>query len=359
MHDIEPGYRTEDVLRFGLTLPEATYPEATDVTQFFRELEGRIRALPQVASVGAAYRLPLGGGGSNGSVHVEDRPEVPGERTPATYPRPTTPGYLRTMGIPVIRGRELLASDNEESLRVALVNETFVAENFPGEDPVGKRFYVGVTYGFGSPTWTIVGIVPDIQSVSLTEDPVSEIFVPFAQMPAQHMSFAVRSVRETPSLLPAIRAEVQAMDPDLPLRSVSTMEEAVSGETAATRFYLSLLVVFAGLAVILAAVGLYGVVSYLVSLRRQEVGIRIALGADRSGILRMFVRQAAMPTLTGILLGVAIALVGASTLEEFLYQVNPRDPLVFGGVLLVPCPCLSVEALRGIAGRLADPDVTP
>jgi ABC-type antimicrobial peptide transport system permease subunit len=154
-------------------------------------------------------------------------------------------------------------------------------------------------------------------------------------MASRTMSVAIRSAPDAPPLIPAIRTEVEAMDPDLPLRFVSTMEAVVSSEMAPTRFYLSLLAGFAGLAVILAAVGLYGVVSYLVSLRRQEVGIRIALGADGTGILQMFFRQAAIPTLSGMLLGVVVALGSASTLEEFLFQVNPRDPLVFGGVLVI------------------------
>lgn len=334
---VDPGYRTEDILQFRLDLPPARYSGKEQVVQFFSELEERIQALPQVVSVGSAFRMPLLGAGSNGSVFLEGHEVEPGRRLPHTYPRPMTPGYLDVMDIPVLRGRGLSPSDFGDAEPAALVNETFVRENFPGEEPLGKRFHVGVTYGLGSPVWTIVGVVPDLNSISLTGRPPSEIFLPLRHLATRSMTVAVRFSPGASSLLPAIRAEVHAMDPSLPLRSVSTLEQAVAFQMAGTRFYLALLAIFAGLAVTLAAVGLYGVVSYLVSRRRREVGIRMALGADGQEILRLFLRQAALPTLAGIGAGVALALAGASVLEAFLFQVNPRDPQVLGvvvGVLL-------------------------
>ena len=335
MSAIEPGFRVEDVVSFGLTLPSARYSELDEVTQFFQSLEERLRAVPGVASVGSAFRVPLGGGGSNGSVVVPGRPEIPGTRETGAYPRPMTPDYLRTMDIPVLRGRELLPSDDGNSLPVALVNQTFADHFFPGEDPLGKEFQVGVTFGFQSPVWTIVGVIPDVRSASLTEDPLHEIFMPLTQMATRSMTVVVRSLPGIDPPLPAIREAVLALDPDLPLRSVETMEHAVSQEMAPTRFYLGLLMAFAGLAVVLAAVGLYGVVAYLVSLQRKEVGIRMALGADAAGVLRMFFRQAAVPILSGLVVGLGIAMVSGWTLESFLYEVDPRDPLVFGAVLAV------------------------
>ena len=329
MHDIQPGYQTEDVVRFGLTLPAAGYGEREQVTQFFLGLEENLKAVPGVASVGSAFQVPLGGGGSNGNVVVEGRPGVPGSSEMGTYPRPVTPGYLRTLEIPIIQGRELSPADDGNSLPVALVNQAFVNQHFPGEDPLGKKFRVTVTFGFQSPTWTIVGVVPDVHSFSLTDPPPPEVFMPLTQMATRSMTFVVRSVPGSASLLAAIRAEVQALDPNLPLRSVTTMQTAVAEEMAPTQFYLVLLTLFAGLAVVLAAVGLYGVVSYLVSLQRQEVGVRVALGADAGGIMRMFFRQASVPIGSGLLVGLGIALVSGRVLESFLYEVNPRDPLVF------------------------------
>jgi len=346
LHDIDPGYQTENVVRFQLALPAARYSERQEVTQFFQALEDRIRSLPQVASVGSSFRVPLAGGGSNGSVVVEGREDIPGYGDNGAFPRPVTPEYLQTMGIRVIQGRPLLASDDEGSVPVALVNQTFLDQNFPGEEPLGKRFRVQVTFGFQSPEWTIVGVLPDIRSLSLTEPPVPEVFVPLTQMVTRSMMVAVRSEPGARSLLPAIRAEVQALDPDLPLRAVETLTASLSAETAPTRFYLSLLLAFAIFAVVLAAVGLYGVVSYLVSLRRQEVGIRMALGADAGGILGMFVRQAVGPTLVGMGLGLVVALASSFTLRRFLYEVNPRDPLVFGGVLgVLACVALAATLL--------------
>jgi len=221
---------------------------------------------------------------------------------------------------------------------------------------VGEQVRVTVSLGFGSPTWTIVGVVPDIRSGSITRGAAPEVYVPHAQMGPGYMTVVVRSMAGREAPLTEIREILAKLDPAVPLRDVETMEQVMAGETAATRFYLVLLSVFAGLAVVLASVGLYGVIAYLVSMQRREIGIRMALGAQRVGVVRMILTQAAPPTLFGLGAGLMGAMVGARVLEGFLYQVNPRDPLVFACVALLLLGVAAISAfLPARQASLVDP----
>jgi predicted permease len=342
---IQPGFQVEGVTRFDVVLPEAKYPELDQITQFFREMEDRIRVLPQVASVGSVFGAPLGHWGSTGGVLIEGRPEPePGEDNGAAI-RPVTPGYLDAHGIPVLRGRGIEATDEASTLPVALVNQTFIEQNFPGQDPMGERVRVTVSFGFGSPFWTIVGVVPDLRAGSLTRGAQPEVYVPHSQMGPEVMTVVVRSRPDAASPLPAIREIVASMDVGVPLRNLETMPEVMAGQTGATRFYLVLLTSFAVLAMVLASVGLYGVVAYLVSTQRREIGLRMALGAQRVGVVRVVLAQAAVSTLAGLALGLMGAMAGARLLEGFLYQVNPRDPLVYAAVSLLLTAVAAVSAL--------------
>jgi predicted lysophospholipase L1 biosynthesis ABC-type transport system permease subunit len=227
---------------------------------------------------------------------------------------------------------------------VALVNEAFVEQNFPDRDALGERVRVTVSLGFGSPMWTIVGVVPDLRSGSLTRDPAPEVYAPHAQMGSRRMTVVVRSRSGNEPPLPAIREMVAEMDPAVPLRNPETMGEVMRAQTARTRFYLTLLSVFAGLAMVLASVGLYGVSAYLVSTRRHEIGIRMALGARRVRVIRMVFAQAAVPTLAGLAVGLGTALVGSGILRGFLYEIGPRDPLVYATVPLLLLAVAAVSA---------------
>lgn len=345
LQQIEPGYRTEGVTRFILSLPESAYPELGQVAGFFESLETRLAGLPGVESVGSAFGAPLGTMNAMGAVAVEGEPDPPpGEEIPALV-QPVTPGYLGTMGIPVLRGRGVLPSDREGAPEVALVNQVLADALFPGEDPLGKRIRVTVDFGYGSPYRTIVGVVADSRTLSLTAEPRGAFYVPQRQAGPSFLTVAVRSRPGSGSLIGSIRQEVVAMDPDLPLRAVETMEEVVAEAMAPTRFLLTLLGVFGVLAASLAAVGLYGVATYMVSRRRQEIGIRMALGAQGHRVTRMVVQQAVVPTLVGVVAGLGGALVGATVLERLLFEVNPRDPLVYAGVTVI---LLSVSVLATI-----------
>jgi predicted permease len=335
LNRIQLGYQTENTLMFDLILPAAEYDDLPKITQFFGELEERIQGIPGVASVGSAYGAPLRGWGMSGTVRVEGRPEPEPEEETETYLRTVTPTFLETMGIRVLEGRGIETSDDTGAMAVAVVNETFVRQNFPGQNPIGGRVRVHAGFSYSDPVYTIVGVVPDVRSNSLAGGPAPEVYAAHNQVGPEYLTVAVRSNPGAPPLLQAIRAEVQAMDSDLPLRNISTMQELVDGETASTRFFLILLGVFAAMAVMLAAVGLYGVVAYLVSGRRQEIGIRLALGADRREVVGLVLLQAASPTLVGLGLGLAAALAGARIMEGFLFQVAPRDPMVFAGVATI------------------------
>ena len=335
MYRVELGYETEEILRFGLVLPASSYGELDEVAGFYRDLEERIAAIPGVAAVGSIFGAPLARAYVTGQILVAGRPDpAPADETYGAL-RPVTPGYLETMRIPVLRGRRLEDTDRDGSLPVALVNERVVRENFPGEDPIGQRLQVTVDLGFGSPELTIVGVVPDIRSQSITRGPAPEVYVSHAQFGAGFQTVAVRGQVGVQGLLGPIRSVIRAMDPNLPLRGVETVAEAVRREVAPTRFYLTLVGLFAGLALLLASIGLYGVVSYLVAQRTQEIGVRMALGAGTTGIARLVLLEGLRPALWGLALGLAASWGGARVVESLLFEVAPRDPVVFGGVPVV------------------------
>jgi len=332
LYAVDLGFETRQVVRFTLDLPEARYPTLPGIRTFYRSLEERIAALPGVEGVGSIYGAPLSRVGSTGDVLVEDRPEPPPGEAPGAAIRPVGPGYLGAVRIPLLRGRLLAPSDDAGPERVAVVNERFAARVFPGEDPIGRSVRVTVDMGFGSPYWRIVGVVGDVRSSSLERSPYAEIYVPQGQYGPGYMTVTVRAAEGSGPLLPALREEVRAADRDLPLIAPEIMSEVVGRQVAPTRFYLLLIALFAGVAVALAGVGLYGVVSYLVSRRTREIGLRVALGADRGAIVRMVVREGLRPAVLGVVIGLALALSGAHVLDSLLYGVAPRDPWIFAAV---------------------------
>jgi len=335
LYAVDLGYETREVVRFTLNLPEARYDTLPEVRTFYRNLEDRIRSLPGVAAVGSIYGAPLGLGNAVGTVHVEGRPRPEPGRGVGAAIHPIGPGYLEAMRIPVIRGRGLEPSDDADAEPVAVVNRRFAERVFPGEETIGQRVEVTIDMGYGAPPWRIVGVVGDVRSTALTREPRPEIYVPHGQFGPEFMTVTVRAEAGAGGLLSRIRTEVREMDPNLPLIEPETMEEAVSSQVAPTRFYLFLVALFAGVAVVLAGVGLYGVVSYLVSRRTREIGLRVVLGADRGEIVRMVVVQGLRPAALGMAAGLAAALWGARLLESLLYGVPPRDPWVMVGVSLL------------------------
>ena len=329
MVSVDPGYETRHIARFRISLPGSRYTDLDEVVAFLDELEGRIRGLPGVEDVGSVSGAPMSGGNYYGHVLVEGRPEpAPEDETTAAL-RPSTHAYLETMGIPVLRGRGLEPSDGQGALPVGVVNERFVRENFPAGDVLGERVHVTLDFGWGSPYFTVVGVVPDVLASSLTGEAPAELYVPLAQIGPGAFTVNVRSAPGAGPFLPAVRQQVSALDGDLPLRDVETMEEVVRRELAPSRFYMTLVGLFAALAVVLAAVGLYGVVAYLVSRRTREIGVRMAMGAGRSTITMLVLGQGVRPAAWGLALGLLGASAGSRVLESLLFQVEPTDPVIF------------------------------
>jgi predicted permease len=356
MANVPLGFDADQVVRFTLSLPSSRYSELERIDGFFRELELRIAALPDVESVGSIFGAAFARGQAITNVTIEGRPEPgPGEETEAAM-RAVTANYIETMRIPVLSGRGLELTDRDASRPVAVVNEAFVRENFPGEDPLGRRFSLAVDFGFGEPTYEIVGVARDVRARSVTAAPRAEAYVPHAHVGVRNMVVHVRARRGAPSLIARLRAEVAALDPNLPLARIETMQEAVDRTMASTRFYLILIGGFAVLAVLLAAVGLYGVVSYQVARQTREIGIRVALGARTSGILTMVISAGLRPAVAGVVLGLGGALAAGQIMESLLFQVRPRDPLTLATVpALLLCVVVVASLMPAWRASRVDP----
>ncbi len=352
MFSVDLGYETREIVRFTLSIPRARYQTLGEVSHFYRTLDEKISVLPGVASVGAVYGAPIGGSNLTGSIQVEGRPQPnPGSETYASV-KPMTPGFFNTMKISLIRGRNIASTDVEGMPPVAVVNETFVEENFPDQDPLGQQITVIAGFGWAEPGWTIVGVVGDIRSRSLTRDPTPEVYVAHAQYGPTFMTINVRGIPGGPPLIPRIRAEVLELDANVPMRQIETMREAINKHVAPTRFYLILVVAFAGLAVLLTFVGLYGVVAYLVSRQTREIGIRVALGARVVNVLRMVATQGLYPVILGLVIGLASSLAATRVLKGLLFQVQPHDQSVLiavsAFVILVSCIATLIPARRAL-----------
>jgi predicted permease len=331
LHSVELGFDVREVVRFSL----ARGGELEDIRTFYRTLEENVASLPGVESVGSVYGAPLGPGHTTAVVRSVDRPAPEAGRETYAGIRAVSPDYLTTARIPLIRGRTLTSADDVSPSSVAVVNESFVRENFPGEEPLGKRVRILTDQGYGSPTWTIVGVVGDIRSESLRQEPIAEIYVPHGHFGPGFLTVTVRGTGGVEDLIPAIRAEILALDPRMPLRTVETLSDAIRREVAPTRFFMTIGILFAGLALLLSAVGMYGVLGYLVSQRQREIGVRVALGARGDRIVWMVVVEGLRIVLIGAVAGLAVALWSGRLLSALLYSVEPWDLRTLGLVLVV------------------------
>ncbi|UCC84244.1 MAG: ABC transporter permease [Gemmatimonadota bacterium] len=355
LYRADMGFSNRDVLRFELYLPSSRYGDPEAIMALFGELEDRTAALPGVTSVGSAFGPPLTGIGTAGNIDIEGRPAPdPSERTYANV-HPATPGYFRTLGLSLLRGRGIEAADREDAIPVAVVNEAFVRENFPGQEVLGSRIQVAVAFGYGK-SWTVVGVVRDVRRYPDAE-PQPEVYVPLAQAGAEgpyqtrdvrrflaRMTVHARGPADAGSLFPGIRAELAAIDPNVIPQTVETVYDAIRRAAAPTRHYLALLGLFAFLAIALASVGLYGVVAYLVSRRTREIGIRMAFGAGTRQIAATILRQGIVPAAWGIFLGLVGAVLAGRVISSLLFNVAPTDLRVYVGVALLTL-AVSVTAI--------------
>jgi predicted permease len=354
---VNVGFETREIARFSVVLPQADYPQLERAVQFYAALESQIGALPGVEAVGSMFGPPLGRGSSFGAVLVEGRPEPAPGADNWGWVHPVTPGLLPALQIPLRRGRLLQPSDNVKGAEpVAVVNEQFARDNFPGEDPIGKRVRVTVHFDFGSPTWRIVGVVGDVRFTSLREQPKADIYLPHGMFGPLSMSVHVRTAAGAPSVFQPAREIVRRLDPNVPVYRMETLEQVLHNAAAPTRLYLFLVALFAVTAALLAAVGLYGVMSYTVTQRTREIGVRMALGAQRNAIVTLIVRQGMQPALLGLLMGAAIALAGGRFFESVLFGVRPNDPVIFtAAAALMGAVALLAAAIPALRASSIDP----
>jgi putative ABC transport system permease protein len=331
---VDPGFRPEQALTFELTLPDARYAEDGPRIAFFDQLLPRLRALPGVRAASAVMGLPLSGMQVVISFEVEGRPPVPPALQPAMQVRVAAPDYFSTIGIPLKRGRGFTEEDRAGTPRVVLITESAAREYFPNEDPIGKRIKLGWGRGPGKPRagGEVIGIVGDVKEAGLDEPNPPQIYMPLRQWPVSAMSVVVKAATPPTSLTDAVRAEVYSIDPNLPVSNVRTLDEIVARSISQPRFYMLLLTIFAGVALVLAAIGIFGVLSYAVAQRTREIGIRMALGAQVRSVIGLVVRQAMTLVILGVVCGTIAALFVSQTMTRMLFSVTPTDPATFATV---------------------------
>jgi putative ABC transport system permease protein len=355
LQDVSPGFQVDHLFVADVPLSQGTYSKPEQRAEFFDRVVERASALPGVRSAGAASFLPVSGGGSALHFNITGRPvNGPNDYTAAGY-RVVTPRYFETLGVPLQKGRLFTASDDERAPSVVIINATMARTYFPNTNPLGQRLQLGATPSPESdvPTMEIVGIVGDVIQ-GLDVDAKAEMYLPYRQgdrlLPAFQLSLVMRTAGDPIAQAAALRQAISAIDPGQPLVKPRSMEDNVAASVAQPRFRTWLIGIFAGLALLLAAIGIYGVLSYSVTQRTREIGIRVTLGADRSRILRAIVGEGLRFTLRGVALGIAGGLAVTRLLQGFLFGVSAFDPGAFLGAAAV-FVAVAVAASLGPATR--------
>ncbi|HEX8149526.1 MAG TPA: ABC transporter permease [Pyrinomonadaceae bacterium] len=329
LQSVEPGLRPERVLTMRVSLPTTRYDTPQKMSLFYREVLERVSALPGVEDAGVINMLPLQRYGANGEIRVEGRAPLPPGRVPLTEYRRASAGYFKALGIPLQAGRLFEPADEAEAARPVVVSRELVRTFFPDGDALGKRI------GLGDEWWTIIGVVGDVKQSGLTQPSRPELFIPYTAYPADGMTLVVRGAADPAEMTAAVRREVQAVDPNQPVYNVRTMEEVIDLSIANRRLNMTLLTIFAGLATLLAVVGIYSVMSYLVTQHTREIGIRVALGASRANILKLVLGQGLALTLVGVGVGALAAFGLTRLMSSLLYEVEGSDPLTYVSVSLL------------------------
>ncbi len=356
LNGVDPGFDPRRTLSARVDIPERLYPSEVEQRGFYRETLERVRAVPGVLSAGGVLSLPINSGIQGDLVFaIEGRPLVPGEESHGGY-QLASPDYFGTLGIPILRGRVFTEGDGAETPGVVVINQALADLYWPDEDPIGRR----VTWG--DPTdedadWaTIVGIVGNTRHDGLDEAPRPEIFRPYAQAPMPFMTLVVRSEMEAMALTSAIRQAVMEVDPAQPIYEVHSMDEVLSDSLASRRFSMLVLAVFAAAALLLAAVGLYGVLSFSVAQRSNEIAIRMALGAQVSEVIGRVIKDGFALAAIGLAIGTGGAIALTRLMANMVYGVSARDPLTFAaGILLVTAVALAASWIPALRAGRADP----
>jgi putative ABC transport system permease protein len=343
LQEVNPGFRPQGALAVSVSLPPKRYPDDAKQAAFAEQAIARLAALPGVTSVGMSSVVPFSGSDINYGFKIDGRPPVPPQDMPSIVYYAVSPDYFKAMGIPLLRGRVFDARDRAGALPVAIVGESLVKKHFPGEDPIGKRIHVTN----GPETWRqIVGVVGDVRHYRLDDDGGNpQFYEPFAQRPDDSLTFVVRAAGPTAALPAASRAAIYAVDSDQPIASMEPLTKWVDQSIARQRFAMFLFAVFSAVALLLAAVGIYGVMAYSVGQRRGEMGIRMALGAQRGDVLGLILRQSARLIALGLAAGLAGAFLLTRLLATMLYGVSARDPATFAAIAALLAVVAAVACL--------------
>jgi putative ABC transport system permease protein len=334
LQHVSPGFESQNLLTFVVGIPEVKYPVSKQA-QFYRDLTARIQSLPGVRSASSVIPLPLSGDLFRISFETEGRPVAKGDQPSADF-FAINDGYFKTLGVPILKGRDFNERDGEKAPGVIIVNKTFAEQFFPGEDPIGKRIKPGISTDETKPAMReIVGVVGDVRNRNLSSELRPGYFLPMAQIPFNQMTVIVRTTNDPHSLITAVQNEVHSMDSEVPVFNVKTMDEHIAVTVAAPRFNTTLLAIFAVVALILTIVGLYGVMSYAVAQRTNEIGIRMALGARFTDVLTLVFKQGMILVLIGEVIGLAGAFALTRVIRGLLFGVTPTDLMTFVAVAAI------------------------
>ncbi len=330
LQNVNPGFNADNVVTAQIALSVSRYKDQQKWAAFYERVIEKLQALPGVESAGAVSHLPLGGGNASGAFEIQGRPPLNLAPSSWVEMRLASPDYFRAVGIHLIRGRFFTEQDNQQAPNVAIINESMAARHWPGQDPIGQ--HISFNERDGQPLWReIVGVVNDVRNARIATAPNPGWYMPYRQLATPYISLVAKTGSGTTNPAEAIRSAVFELDKDQPVYNIRPMRELVSRSVSGTRFIMVLMGLLAAIALLLSVAGVYGVLSYSVSQRVREIGIRMAMGAQSADILRMVVGQGALLSIIGIVIGVGGALVLSRLMTGLLYEVRPADPVVFFG----------------------------
>ena len=353
LQKVDQGFSPGPTLTFAVALPRARYDSAVKMVAFHDQLQRRLATIPGVEAVSAMDPLPLGGSSWSGTFHIEGRPSAPGQEAPHGEYNVALPGFVGTLRMQLQKGREFENTDGADAPMVAIVDDRLAAQYWPGEDPIGKRIS---SNGDEGPWASIVGVVRHVYRSGPKSEGEPQIYFPFRQRTQTPMTYALRTTVDPLSITRTVRGVVSAIDPDLPIARVASMATLESSALARDRFNALILAIFAGTALLLAAIGLYGVMAYLVSQRQGEMGIRMALGSRPGDVARLVIGDGMRMALAGIVVGTLASLVLSSALEGLLYGISPTDPVTYAVIAAtLAIVALFASALPARRATKADP----
>ncbi len=353
---VDPGFRTESSISFALSLPNSKYEKPEQRAVFMSSLMERMHALPGVQSAGAGFGMPLTNFGYGFSFAIAGRPPLKPSEQPSAQVRVATPDYFPTMGIKIVKGRGFTNQDRSDGARVVLVTEAGVKKFFPGEDPIGKHVRFGCCGDKQRQEGDIVGVVADVKQSSLAAVTAPQFWIPYEQWPMSDMNVVLHTTRDPQAVVADARKAIKELDPDLAIAQIKTLDAVLADSVAQPHFYMILLTAFAIVAIVLCAIGIYGVIAYLVGQRSRELGIRIALGATPGRVVKMVMREG----IAMVAVGVGVGLVGALALTRLmgalLFGITATDPLTYLTVtVLLAAVALLASSIPAMRAANVDP----